>query len=122
VNLKSHRRKAAINTCYQQVVKKSSSEEQERAERERPPPRLGEEPPAGQAQTAQSSGTAFAQERKRLMEVVSCARRHGVHLPEPDAHNNINTRGLHLEKGHNKTVMNICFHNVVSQAEEQGGK
>jgi hypothetical protein len=122
VNLKSHRRKAAINACYQKVVKKASSEEQEQAERERPPPRLGEEPPAGQAQTAESGGTAFVQERKRLMEVVSCARRHGVHLRQPDAHNHINTRGLHLQKGHNKTVMNICFHNVVSKAEEQVGK
>lgn len=122
VNLKSPRRKAAINACYQQVVKKASSEEQERAAQQSPPPRLGEAPPAGQTQTAPSEGAAFTQERKRLMEVVSCARKHGIHLPEPDAHNNINTRGLHLEHGHNKTVMNTCFHEVVSKTEEGGSK
>ena len=122
VNLKSPRRKAAINACYQKVVQKASAEERERAEQSSPPPRLGEEPSPREAQTAPSGAAAFAQERRRLMEVVSCARKHGVHLPEPDAHNNIKTRGLHLEHGHNKTVMNICFHQVVSKAEAQGGQ
>ncbi len=119
VNLKSHRRKAALNACYQKVVNRTELEEQaEQTEHQGGPRRLGEEPAAGQAQTGRSQGTAFKQEHERLVEVVACARRHGIHLPEPDAHNNINTRGA-LGTRHEKNAMKACVRAAVNASAER---
>jgi hypothetical protein len=114
VNLKSPRRKAELTACYKEVVKKT-----ERAEQEAGAKRRGEEPSAATSSAAAQRAAAFAQERERLTEVVSCARRHGIHLPEPDSRNNINTRGLNLEHGHNKAVMDACVRAVSINASQE---
>jgi hypothetical protein len=114
INLKGRRRKAALTFCYQKAVKKAAKELEEE--------RVREGKPAKEATTAQTSApaaTVVAQERQHLMEVVSCARRHGIHLPEPDAHNNINTRGLHLKSHRNNIVMSACFREVVGKASRE---
>jgi hypothetical protein len=119
VNLKGRRRKAAINDCYHKVVSKATKESEAERAREAGSKRQGEASPAGTSATSAQGTAAFAREREQLMEVVSCARRHGIHLPEPDAHNNINTRGANLRSRRNKAAMNACFHKVVSQAARE---
>lgn len=120
VNLKGRRRKAAINTCYHKVVTKAEKvQAAERAAEEAERKRRGEPPPKTAAQSSTQKAAAFAQEREQLMEVVHCARRHGLHLPDPDAHNNINPRGLNLRSPHNNTVMSGCFRQVVAKASRE---
>ncbi len=118
INLKSHRRKEALSNCYHGVVRKAErvqAAERQAIEAER---RRRGEPPLRETQSAQA-GAAFAQEREHLMEVVRCARRHGIHLPEPDSHNNINTRKVNIKTPHNKNVMNHCFQEVVSKVSRE---
>jgi hypothetical protein len=109
VNLKSPRRKAELSNCYRQIVKKAAKEQKEEQEaQEAAPRRLGEEPtsPGG------AKGNAFAQERQHLVEIVACARKHGVHLPEPDSHNNIKP-GRVGKTAHGRAVLNTCVRSVV---------
>jgi pyruvate/2-oxoglutarate dehydrogenase complex dihydrolipoamide acyltransferase (E2) component len=120
VNLKGHRRKATINTCYHKVVNKAAkAQEAEHAAEEAARKRRGEPPPTGVAQSPTQKAAVFAKEREQLTEVVSCARRHGIHLPEPDAHNNINPRGINLKSHHNNIVMSGCFRQVVNKASKE---
>jgi hypothetical protein len=113
INLNGHRRKAALSFCYQKASEKAAKEHEEE--------RVREGKPAKEAPTDTSTqGTAaFEQEREHLLEVVSCARRHGIHLPEPDAHNNINTRGFNLKSHRNSIVMSACFREVVNKASRE---
>jgi hypothetical protein len=110
VNLKGRRRKAALNACYQHAVSKAKKEHEAEQAKE------GKQPGQESAQSTAQSAAAFAREHEQLVEVVSCARRHGIHLPEPNAHNQVNTRGVDI-KGHRREVaMSDCFHKVVSKA------
>ena len=110
VNLKGRRRKAALNACYQQAVGKAKKEHEAELAKE------GKQPGAETAQSTAQSAAAFAREHEQLVEVVSCARRHGIDLPEPNAHNQVNPRGVNI-KGHRREVaMSDCFHKVVSKA------
>lgn len=119
VNVSSPRRKAALNNCYHKAVRTAAAEhEAEQAQKER------REGPAEKEAAAAQKAATFKQERKQLIELVSCVRQHGIHMPEPDAHNNINTRGLHLRSHHNNIVVTGCLHKVVGKAtgeqQEQG--
>lgn len=59
-------------------------------------------------QASAQRAALFQQERQGVVELVACARRHGIYLPEPDAHNNVNTRGAHVRAPHNKAILNAC--------------
>jgi hypothetical protein len=106
VNLRGHRR-AELGACYQKVVHKAERQQEAKAAKS------GE----GGAGAAQSAST-FKLEREQLMEVVSCARRHGIDLPEPDAHNRVNTRGLRL-RGHRAATLKACVGSVARSAAAQ---
>lgn len=114
LKLNEPRRKAAMNYCFHKA--------QARVARESEAERSAQGQSAGQVENQASTpgSPAFIAERQHVMQVVSCARRHGLNLPDPDSHNDINTRGLHLNNPHNKRVMNNCFHDVlVSVSREQ---
>jgi hypothetical protein len=116
VNLKIHHRQAELSNCYHRVIQKAAkAQAAEREAEEAARKRRGEPPP----REAGPSSATLARERQQLTEVVSCARHHGLNLPEPDAHNNINPRGLNLESPHNKTIMNACFRNAVAKASSE---
>jgi hypothetical protein len=114
VNVKGKRRKAALNYCYRRAVNTASGREnQERAREE------SQAGPAEKAAVAAQKKAQFQQERSQLEEVVSCARRHGIQLPEPDARNNINTQGLHIKSHRNRIIMRHCFGQVVARATKE---
>lgn len=54
-----------------------------------------------------------------LVLVVNCVRRQGYHLPEPDAKNHINTRGVPLENSKYKSVATACLENPNKPAPGQ---
>lgn len=54
-----------------------------------------------------------------MVEVVACARRHGIHLPEPDSHNNVNTRGAHVQRPRNKAALNACARQAAAKSEAE---
>jgi hypothetical protein len=115
VNLKIHGRKAALNNCYQKAAKKVAREQEAEQTREPAGRQSGAE--ASAAQAAQAAAV-YKQEREQVLAIVSCARRHGIHLPAPDAHNNVNTRGV-LKSRRQKAAMNNCVHEVVSKATRE---
>lgn len=111
VNLKSPQRKAALSACYHKVVGQFAGQQSAQGAQE------GKSTQANQAPS--QSPAAVAREHEQLMELVACARRHGIRLPEPDAQNHVNTRGVNL-KGHKREViMSRCFHAVVSHATHE---
>ncbi len=115
VNLKSRRRKAALSACYHTVIGKAAKEREAEGAREGTSAKPSEEPPQSPTQAA----AAPAKEHDQLIEVVTCARRHGIHLPEPDAHNHVSTRGVNLKSHNRKAIMNDCLRKVVSQATKE---
>jgi|SRR5579871_2919077 len=107
VNL-SGRRKAELSACYQSVVRKAERQQEAAAAHSN----------AGSTSAARRA-SAFKAEREQLMEIVGCARRHGIDLPEPNAHNRINTRGVKL-RGHDRiAALNACVRQVASSAAAQ---
>lgn len=116
VDMKNPRVKATVNHCFQKVLSTIKHEEKQVREVEGKP---GEE--AIRTPTASQPGTpTFERERAQLMEVVHCARRHGIHLPDPNTHtNNINTHGLHINSRHNKAIISACFTHVIANATKE---
>ncbi len=115
VNLRSPARKAALSNCYRAVVSKATRlQEAERLREGKSAKPAGEQPrnPAGTA-------AVFAKEHEQLVEVVACAHRHGIPLPEPDTHNHINTSGVNLKGRHRETALSNCFHKVVARATRE---
>jgi hypothetical protein len=115
VNLKSRRRKTAVNVCYHKAV--IATEQAYAAERARE--NASSKPPAAtvpaQAQTpppAQPTKIS-ARQHKQLVKVVSCARRHGIDLPEPNAQNKIITRGVDVKGRRREAILNACVREVV---------
>jgi hypothetical protein len=119
VNLEGPRRKAAINTCYHKAV--ATAERVYAAERAR----AGEssKPPAAAAPAqAQTQATEVsASERRQLVEVVSCARRHGIDLPEPNAQNKISTRGVDVKGRRREATLSACVREVADRASSEQG-
>ncbi len=110
VNLKIHNRQALLYACYQKTIQKAGQEHEAELAREA----HGRSAEAAQAKAEKAA--QFAAEREQLIAVVRCARRHGLHLPEPDSHNNVDTRGFHIQSPHNKALMSACLRQAVSQA------
>lgn len=44
----------------------------------------------------------------KLVELVGCVRQHGVYVPEPDAHNNIDTSKVNIKSPHVRAVVKAC--------------
>lgn len=59
---------------------------------------------------------AYNQQRAELLELVSCARRHGINLSGPTAQLKVSTRGVDLRSPRRKAALNDCFHKVVNRA------
>lgn len=110
INMKVHGRKAALSRCYQKVVKQANEQQVREGQ--------GTGREAAAAQSAQQAAI-FQQQRERLIEIVACARRHGIHLPEPDAHNNVNTRGANIRTPRNKATINACARQAAGTSEEE---
>ena len=109
VNLKSQRRKVALSACYQKVVSKAAKvHEAERAKEGKPPSEA--------AQSSTQNTVAFQREHEQLVEVVACARRHGIDLPEPNSHNQVSARGVNTKGHRRESAMSNCFHKVVNKA------
>jgi hypothetical protein len=113
VNLKDPRRKAALSACYQHAVHKTTKKHEAELAKE------GKQPSAEAAQSSAQSAAAVQGEHERLIEVVSCARRHGIDLPEPNSHNQVSTRGVNMKGHRREAAMSDCFHKVVSKAAAQ---
>ncbi len=70
----------------------------------------GSTPPA---QAPQLTPQQAAARHLAVVEMVNCARRHGIHLP-PATEQGVNVSGV---KGHrNEVAMGHCYHNALKQA------
>lgn len=58
-------------------------------------------------------------ERAELVELVGCARHHGIALPEPNAEGKVSTKGLNLKSPRHKAALDACFHKVVTKASRE---
>jgi len=58
-------------------------------------------------------------ERVELVELVGCARRHGIDLPEPNSEGKVSTKGVDLKSPQHKAELNACFHKVVGKASRE---
>lgn len=72
--------------------------------------------PSGTTQARTLSPQQAAIRQAGIVEIMACARRHGIHLPPPTAAG-VNVSGV---KGrHNEVVMSVCYHNAVKKAESK---
>jgi hypothetical protein len=61
--------------------------------------------------TTPTNATASPQEAQhaRLVTFVSCMRQHGVNVPEPNAENHVNARGINPKNPRVKAALKVCF-------------
>jgi hypothetical protein len=76
------------------------------------------DPSASAAPSAQEV-RAYDANREEARQFVSCARRHGIDLPEPDAQNRVKIPKATAKDPRHKTTLNACFHRAVSQGEKE---
>lgn len=65
---------------------------------------------------------AFKHEHAELVDLVACAREHGVDVPEPNAHNKILPRGIDTHNAHFKEVSEICLSKIGEQERAEASK
>lgn len=66
----------------------------------------------GSSSTATRQAQLAQREHAQLLELVSCARRHGIPLPPPVG-NTESTRGVNLKGHRRKAVINACYQKAI---------
>ncbi len=78
-----------------------------------PPATPSTAPAPAPTQTTQATTqtTQAPPERAALLRFLNCMRRHGIHMPEPDAAGHVSLRGLHVKSRRYQTVGSACLSN-----------
>lgn len=98
-----------LNACGSSSKSSSSATSAAATTSTTPPATITQTTPSTTTQTTPSATTEAANARAKLMTFVTCMRKHGIHMPEPDAHNNINLHGLHVKGHHYQTAGTACL-------------